>query len=137
VINLSSIPKLTTGVKIIALMVGLVTALSVGLWKQIKANGALDAVNTQLTQSLAQERKVVELLQAAHERDNQAIKGRDDEIKKLRGKLRGQIIYVKQVLKSPEVKSWAETPVPPAARAALADAIDSLQQHTGDTNQDR
>lgn len=119
----------------IAAVLALLLALSGwALYKQIQFSGELKAqIEQSDAQLLESARKVGRLTADIADRDKAITKleAKRDELANRTERVR---TVVREVYRQPEVRPWAETPVPTAAAAAVTAALDELYQPAGTTS---
>jgi len=113
----------------IAAIFALLLALSGwALYKQIQTSGELRAQIEQRDAWLLESARQVGALSAeiaARDKSIAELEAKRDELANRSERVR---TVVREVYRQPEVKPWAETPVPPPVAAAVAAGVDELWQ---------
>ena len=119
----------------IAAILALLLALSGWLlYKQVQASGELKAQIEQRDAQLLESARQVGALSAeiaARDKAITELEAKRDELSERTERVR---TVVREVYRQPEVRPWAETPVPTAVAAAVTAGVDELYQPAGTTS---
>jgi len=118
----------------IAAILALLLALSGWLlYKQVQASGELKAQIEQRDAQLLESARQVGALSAEIAARDKAITELEAKRDELANRTERVRTVVREVYRQPEVRPWAETPVPPPVADAVTAGIDELYQPAGTT----